>query len=125
MTNDVLEPLVAARQDTLFYDHGMSVFSWPSGAIPRPSIAYLASVPISSPLIGLIQLVRYLVVGRVSGLTPEKLRERITGATGHSQGLVSAIVIAASTGWNLLKKIRAKLSSGYFSLTCMGSKHCP
>jgi fatty acid synthase subunit alpha len=96
ITREVLESLAAVRQDTLFYTYGMNVIAWLSGAVPRPPLSYLASVPVSSPLIGLTQIVQYLVVCRVSNLTPAELRSRIAGATGHSQGLVSAVAIAAS-----------------------------
>jgi hypothetical protein len=54
------------------------------------------SIPISFPLIGLTQLVQYLVVCHVANLTPGKFHSRLSGATGHSQGIVSAVVIAAS-----------------------------
>lgn len=97
ITNEILKPLTATREATSFYAHGLDVISWLTGATPRPSTAYLASIPISLPLIGLTQLVQYLIVCRVSGLTPGDLRSRIAGATGHSQGVVSAVAIAAST----------------------------
>jgi fatty acid synthase subunit alpha, fungi type len=35
----------------------------------------------------------------VSGITPGQLRDRISGATGQSQGVVSAVAIAASTSF--------------------------
>jgi len=54
------------------------------------------SVPVSFPLIGLTQLIQYLIVCCVANLTPGELRNRIAGATGHSQGIVSAVAIAAS-----------------------------
>ena len=99
VTDEILKPLASAREDTSFYTYGLDIVSWLTGAKPRPSIAYLSSIPISLPLIGLTQLVRYLVVCRVSGLTPGQLRDRISGATGHSQGVVSAVAIAASTSF--------------------------
>jgi fatty acid synthase subunit alpha len=40
--------------------------------------------------------VQYLVVCRMTNLTPGDLRDRIAGATGHSQGLASAVAISAS-----------------------------
>ncbi|KAH7913599.1 hypothetical protein BJ138DRAFT_606981 [Hygrophoropsis aurantiaca] len=97
ITNDILLPLVAEREASSFYNYGMDVASWLSGAVPRPSTSYLASIPISLPLIGLTQLIQYLVVCRVSGLTPGEIRDNISGATGHSQGVVSAIAISASS----------------------------
>jgi fatty acid synthase subunit alpha, fungi type len=75
---------------------GLDLLSWLSGAAARPAVSYLASVPVSFPLIGLTQLVQYLVVCHVANLTPGELRGRLSGATGHSQGIVSAVVIAAS-----------------------------
>ncbi|KAF8656258.1 hypothetical protein AX16_002694 [Volvariella volvacea WC 439] len=93
---DVLVPLADAEQDSSFYTHGLDVAAWLSGEQPRPAVPYLASVPISFPLIGLTQLVQYLIVSKVAGLTPGDLRSRLTGATGHSQGIVSAVVISAS-----------------------------
>jgi hypothetical protein len=55
LTQNVLEPLSAARQGTMFYNHGLDVVSWLSDVALQPPLAYLASVPVS--LIGLTQLV--------------------------------------------------------------------
>ncbi|KAI0649410.1 fatty acid synthase [Trametes meyenii] len=96
VTRDILIPLVQESEEESFYSHGLDVVSWLSGASPRPPVAYLASIPISFPLIGLTQLTQYLVVCRVSQLTPGDLLSRLHGATGHSQGLISALSIAAS-----------------------------
>ncbi|KAF8896473.1 fatty acid synthetase alpha subunit [Infundibulicybe gibba] len=97
VTRDVLIPLASEQNTTPYYNFGLDVVSWLSGASPRPPTAYLASIPISFPLIGLTQLVQYLVVCRVTGNDPEDLRELMAGATGHSQGLVSAVAIASSS----------------------------
>ena len=96
LTEEVLAPLVAEEEGSTHYTFGLDVVSWLSGAAARPAVPYLASVPISFPLIGLTQLVQYLVVCHVANLTPGELRSRLSGATGHSQGIVSAVVIAAS-----------------------------
>jgi fatty acid synthase subunit alpha len=117
ITNDILMPLATAEQkQTSHYTYGLDVLSWLNGT-PRPTVAYLASVPISFPLIGLTQLVQYLVVCKVAGLTPGELRSRIAGATGHSQGIVSAVVIATSTSFrsftdNAKKALRWLFYSG-------------
>ncbi|KAI6129042.1 hypothetical protein EDD16DRAFT_1516096, partial [Pisolithus croceorrhizus] len=97
ISNEVLIPLVAAHASSSFYNYGLDVISWLSGAVARPSIAYLASVPVSLPLIGLTQLIQYLVVCRISDLTPAQLRGYFAGTTGHSQGVVSAVAISASS----------------------------
>jgi len=96
LTEDVLASLVAEEKASTHYTFGLDVLSWFSGAAARPAVPYLASFPISFPLIGLTQLVQYLIVCHVANLTPGELRSRLAGATGHSQGIVSAVVIAAS-----------------------------
>ncbi|RDB25744.1 Fatty acid synthase subunit alpha [Hypsizygus marmoreus] len=97
VTREVLVPLATEQQSTTHYTYGLDVAAWLSDTSVRPSTAYLASVPVSFPLIGLTQLVQYLIVCKVSGLTPGELRGRIAGATGHSQGIVSAVAVAASS----------------------------
>ncbi|OJT02257.1 Fatty acid synthase subunit alpha [Trametes pubescens] len=96
VTRDILIPLVEESGEDTYYAHGLDVISWLTGASPRPPVAYLATIPISFPLIGLTQLTQYLVVCRVTQSTPGDLLSRLQGSTGHSQGLVSALCIAAS-----------------------------
>ena len=115
---NVLGRFSAARQDTMCYNHGMDVVSWLSDMALRPPLAYLASVPVPLPLIGLTQLAQYLMVCHVSCLTPGELRDRISGTTGHSQGVVSAVAIAASSSFKSLmdnssKAVKWLLFAGY------------
>ena len=70
LTEDILVPLVAEAH----YKFGLDVESWLLGVAAHPAVPYLASVPISFPLIGLTQLVQYLVVCLVTNLTPGELR---------------------------------------------------
>jgi fatty acid synthase subunit alpha, fungi type len=99
VTLDVLLPLSQKYQDTAYFTHGLDIISWLNNPEARPTVSYLSSVPVSFPLIGLTQLVQYLVACHVIGITPGELRGRIAGATGHSQGIVSAVAIAASTSF--------------------------
>jgi len=92
---DLIE-LAKEEVESSYFTYGLDVVSWLSGAVERPSVSYLASIPISLPLIGLTQLVQYLIVCCVTNLNPGQIRDRITGATGHSQGIVSAVVVSAS-----------------------------
>ena len=92
---DELLPLV--RESSFSYDHGLDVSSWLSGSTPRPPVSYLASVAVSFPVIGLTQLTQYLVAFKIAGLTPGEMLKRFSGATGHSQGIVSAVAISASS----------------------------
>lgn len=97
-TREVLIPLAtkAEADGHSFYAHGLDVQSWLDGTTTTPSVEYLASIPISFPLIGLTQLVQYLATCCASGLSPGEMRNHLKGATGHSQGIVSAVAIAAS-----------------------------
>jgi fatty acid synthase subunit beta len=117
VTNDALVPLANGQKSSSHFTFGLDVVSWLSGVAPRPSTAYLASVPVSFPLIGLTQLVQYLVACSVAGMTPGQFRDTISGATGHSQGIVSAVAIAASTSYesftaNALKAVKWLFFSG-------------
>jgi hypothetical protein len=87
--DEVLQPPSSASQGTSFYEHGMNVMSWLTGVALLPPIANLASVPMPFPLIGLTQFTQYLVAARVSGLSPAELPAQSSGASGHSQGLVT------------------------------------
>ena len=117
ITREVLEPLAAKENSTAHYRHGFNVIAWLANPALRPPIHYLASVPISLPLIGLTQLVQYLVACRVEGMSPGDMLKILSGATGHSQGIVSAVAVAASESFedfsaNAVKALRWLFYSG-------------
>ncbi|KAL0065236.1 fatty acid synthase alpha subunit Lsd1 [Marasmius tenuissimus] len=122
---DVLVPLAEQHQETSFYTHGLDVASWLSGASTRPSGAYFASIPLSLPLVGVTQLVQYLVVCHVTGLTPGEVCDRIKGATGHSQGVVSAVAIAASTSFESFTENAKKATRWLFFCGMRGQEAFP
>ncbi|CBQ73371.1 related to fatty acid synthase, beta and alpha chains [Sporisorium reilianum SRZ2] len=98
-TQPVFDKLVedAVKQGfASYYTHGFNVLGWLTGAAAEPAVSYLASVPLSLPLIGLTQITQFLVSIRASGLTPAEFRSQIKSATGHSQGIISAVVLSAS-----------------------------
>lgn len=72
---------------------------WISNPDSIPDGGFIASSPVSVPVIGLLSLCRYVVVCRVLGLTPGGLRQILRATTGHSQGLLVSIVIALSDSW--------------------------
>jgi fatty acid synthase subunit beta len=116
LTSDILVSLAKEEQHTPFYTYGLNVASWLSGAVERPNITYLASIPVSFPLIGLTQLVQYLVSCHVLNLTPGEFRRNLAGATGHSQGIVSAVVVAASSTFEeFIENTRLALKWLFFS----------
>ncbi|KAH8100945.1 fatty acid synthase [Cristinia sonorae] len=125
ITRDSLIPLAEENEETNYYAHGLDVISWLSGAVPRPSVAYLASIPVSFPLIGLTQLVQYLVTVRVANLTPGELRSRFAGTTGHSQGLGTAICIAASDSFDSLLANAIKTMKWMFYSGLRGQQYFP
>ncbi|KAF1814692.1 beta subunit of fatty acid synthase [Eremomyces bilateralis CBS 781.70] len=81
------------------YPKGLDVMRWLHNRDSQPDIEYLVSAPVSLPLIGLTQLSHYLVTCRVMGSHPGLIRDRLRGVTGHSQGIVTAAAIAASSDW--------------------------
>ncbi|TXT15634.1 hypothetical protein VHUM_00137 [Vanrija humicola] len=103
LTEKALNPLAAKYGDKYpYYSEGLDVLSWLNGSTPRPPVEYLASIPVSMALIGVTQLVQYVVSARIADVSPGELRELYKGATGHSQGIISAVAIAASTSWESL-----------------------
>ena len=125
MVNIVLVPLAAKWESTNYYGYGLDVLSWLSSASARPPVPYLASIPVSYPLIALTQLVQYLIVCRVANLTPGELRSRLAGTTGHSQGLGSAIAIAASDSFESFSENSAKMLKWSFSSSLRGQELFP
>ncbi|KAM0752633.1 fatty acid synthase [Meredithblackwellia eburnea MCA 4105] len=90
-----LSTLASTHSSTQLYLHSLDVIHWlTSGPSSRPPVPYLASCAVSLPLIGLTQLAQYVVYGKGSNLGPKELGQTFKGATGHSQGVISACVIA-------------------------------
>lgn len=125
ISREVLVPLAKENEETTYYTHGLDVQSWLSGAVSRPPISYLASVPISLPLIGLTQLTQYLIISRVAGICPGELRSLFAGATGHSQGLVSAVAIAASSSIESFFENSKKAAKWLFFCSLRGQQYFP
>lgn len=96
-----LNELVRSTPDTeKIYTQGFDLIQWLEREEKTPSTEYLLSIPVSCPLIGVIQLAHYTVTARILGLTPGELRDSLAGATGHSQGLTTALSIAESDSWD-------------------------
>ncbi|KAA1103250.1 beta subunit of fatty acid synthetase [Puccinia graminis f. sp. tritici] len=84
-----------AQTSSLYKPHGIQILKWLNQASSRPPTAYLASCPISLPLIGLVQIAHYITLGGAQGLTPNAISSQLKGGvTGHSQGVVVAALIA-------------------------------
>lgn len=86
---------------------------------------YLASIPLSMPLIGVTQLAQYVVSCRVTDLNPGEMRDLFEGATGHSQGLVSAVATAVSDTWDSLASNIIKAVKLLFFIGMRGQEAFP
>ncbi|KAH0563492.1 beta subunit of fatty acid synthetase [Trichoglossum hirsutum] len=111
-----IEPFIASSAELLqslardpraekLYPHGLNVMRWLQNKDSQPDTDYLVSAPVSLPLIGLVQLAHYAVTCHVLGTTPGAVRERLSGTTGHSQGIVIATAIAAADSWESFAKV--------------------
>jgi fatty acid synthase subunit beta len=87
------------------FPKGLDVMSWLQSPDLTPDVDYLISAPVSFPLIGLVQMAHYEVTCKVLGVHPGVLRERISGSTGHSQGVVMAAATAAADSWESWREI--------------------
>jgi len=95
---DVLESLADAREARWsgLLDSGVALTSWLAGE-RVPTAEYLASTPISMPMILLTQIARYYATLR-RGLAPAVDKGSVVAFTGYSQGLAAAALVAESPG---------------------------
>lgn len=96
---DLLKTLSSSPEADKFYSKGLDIIGWLENRDAQPDTDYLVSAPVSFPLIGLVQLAHYQVICKALGKTPGEVNERFNGTTGHSQGVVTAAVIASATSW--------------------------
>lgn len=97
----ILNDLVKSTPDTeKIFTQGFDLLEWLKNPSVTPETDYLLSIPISCPLIGVIQLTHYALTARILGLTPGEFKKYLVGATGHSQGLVAAVSIAEADSWD-------------------------
>jgi fatty acid synthase subunit beta len=90
------------------YSKGLDVMRWLNNRESQPDTEYLVSAPVSLPLIGLTQLAHYVVTCRVLGSHPGHIRSRLSGVTGHSQGVVTAAAIAEAKDWQTFEQSAKK-----------------
>lgn len=103
-SSDLLKTLSRDPRVEKLYSKGLDVLGWLQNRDSQPDTDYLVSAPVSLPLIGLVQLAHYTVTCRTLGLTPGDVRERFSGTTGHSQGIVTAAAIAVADSWQTFEK---------------------
>ncbi|ORZ20354.1 fatty acid synthase [Absidia repens] len=93
----VLANYARSSEASVFHSKGLDVMRWLKNPEIRPDLQYLVSAPVSLPLIGLTQLLHYYVMLRVMDCIPGDIIKLINGTTGHSQGIISSVVISSST----------------------------
>lgn len=97
------------------YDSGFDIKAWLDDPSLVPDKAYLATAPFSFPIITLTSLANYVVACKKLRISPKQLRDSLSGATGHSQGIIVAAVIARSGGWaELYEATRTALAISFW-----------
>ncbi|KAF4627357.1 hypothetical protein G7Y89_g10799 [Cudoniella acicularis] len=102
---ELLQNLSRDPRAEKLYPKGLDVMTWLNDPEATPDVDYMVSAPVSFPLIGLVQLAHYTVTCKVLGLTPGQFRERLSGTTGHSQGVVLAATTSAADSWDSFDEI--------------------
>ncbi|KAJ2598274.1 hypothetical protein GGF39_002714, partial [Coemansia sp. RSA 1721] len=80
------------------YGDGLAIHRWITEPESMPEHEYLVSSPVSMPLIGLVQLMQLMVLYKTFNVSPGDLACRFSVATGHSQGIISAVLLSTLTG---------------------------
>ncbi|ORX48172.1 fatty acid synthase [Piromyces finnis] len=92
----ILEELASKPELLQFFPKGLHVLKWLEEPETLPDKKYLVNAPISLPLVGLCQLLHYTVLYKSLGKTPDEMRRSFIGTTGHSQGIISSVVVSSS-----------------------------
>ncbi|KAI8805920.1 hypothetical protein BJ742DRAFT_774644 [Cladochytrium replicatum] len=92
-----LDQLSTSPEATAAHAARIDVIRWLQKPETRPSTEQLLITSRSLPLIGLTQLLNYWIMVKVLGLSFGEVRDLVAGTTGHSQGVVSSVVISASS----------------------------
>jgi fatty acid synthase subunit beta len=122
---ELLQNLSRNPRAEKLYSKGLDVMTWLHDPEATPDVDYMVSAPVSFPLIGLVQLAHYTVTCKVLGLTPGQFRERISGTTGHSQGIVLAAATAAADSWDSFDEIAISSLTILFWIGCRSQRTYP
>ncbi|PNS15891.1 Fatty acid synthase subunit beta [Sphaceloma murrayae] len=120
-----LQTLSRDPQAQKMYSKSLDVMRWLQNKDAQPDTDYLVSAPVSLPLIGLTQLSHFVVTCRVLGTHPGNVRDKFSGTTGHSQGVVTAAAIAASKDWQSFDKTSRDALTVLFWIGCRSQQAYP
>ncbi|KAH8145050.1 uncharacterized protein LAJ45_10961 [Morchella importuna] len=121
----VLSSLSRDPKAAKVYSKGLDVMRWLQDEDATPDLTYLVSAPVSFPLIGLVQLAHYFVTCKILGKEPGELRERFSGTTGHSQGVIMAAAIASSSSWESFYQVAHDSLTVLFWIGCRSQQTYP
>ena len=122
LVSDVSEMLQQLSRSPKFADHysnGFDLMAWLEDESTSPDNSYLISAPVSLPLIGLLQLLHLRVLGHQLRCSPLDMQRMLSGTTGHSQGIISAAVLASASSWSSFEQ---KVIDGVTILQSMGAR---
>lgn len=98
--DSVLKQIVKyIRLDDPLFDYAVDLIHWLESPDTAPNRRHIATAPISFPINGIISLAHYCITCHFLRKHPGQMIENLTGATGHSQGVVVAAAIASSGSW--------------------------
>ena len=100
VATSTLNQLASLPQTSTYYElEGIDIKGWLERPFLKVDATYVASAPVSFPIIGLVSLCHYCITCKILGLSPGELRELLSSVTGHSQGIIIAAVISRSRSW--------------------------
>ncbi|KAL4907692.1 hypothetical protein BDW74DRAFT_189141 [Aspergillus multicolor] len=94
----------------------VDLVAWIEDGTNVPNFGFVASAPVSVPLIGTLSLARYCVTCCIAGCNPGEMRSMFWATTGYSQGLLPAIVISSSESWDTFYQSVEKATELLFRL---------
>ena len=99
-TASFLRELSQSSDTTDYYDSdGLDIRKWLDDEESSPDPAYIASAPVSFPIIGLINLANFCIMCKAANMTPGAAIAAMQAVTGHSQGIVVAACVAKAKTW--------------------------
>lgn len=120
--NDNLQTLLKSIDNVdKVYTQGLNIITWLENIDKTPNKDYLLSVPVSCPMICLIQLCHYQIDCKILGINPGEFLDVLKGTTGHSQGLITAVAISSSDNWDtfIQNSIKAIKVLFFIGLRCL------
>ncbi|KAI0535478.1 sterigmatocystin biosynthesis fatty acid synthase subunit beta [Xylaria digitata] len=88
-----------ADTNSFYLGREIDILEWLADPSTRPEKTFIGTAAISFPVIGLTGLLHYCIICKLLGKTPGEMGQLLSGATGHSQGIVIAAAVAKSHSW--------------------------